>query len=157
MTKNLLVVAVVVILIVLGWYLFNNSNSRDGEENKPGGETKGETVEVTKEVVEDGLQAAVTVDYAWDVKDKPAIRHNIVVKKGSTALAALIKAVGEDNVEFEKLNSSGEVFITSINGVAPSEGKVWIYEIGYLESNVPPNIYKVKEGDKLRFIISVQN
>jgi len=156
MTKNLLVVAVVVILIVLGWYLFNNFNSRDVEENKSSGETKGETVEVTQEV-EDGIHAAVTVDYAWDVKDKPAIRHNIVVKKGSTALAALIKAVGEDNVEFEKLNSSGEVFIKSINGVAPSEGKVWIYQIGYLESNVSPNIYKVKEGDKLRFIISDQN
>ncbi len=154
MIKSIAIVIIIVATIGVGWYLVSNFTPRNNVGIRIDGETKAATSEPVQDVV-DGNRLSVTVDYAWDVKDKPSIRHHISLKKGQTAFDALIKAVGEENVEYRDLAGGSGVFIKSINGVVPSEGKFWLYKIGIFWQEVNADSYKAQEGDKIKFVISI--
>jgi len=149
MIKNLLIVGAVVAIVLIGWYLISNFTPR----NNAGVQEDEEVTTVATEEVEDGLQVAVTVDYAWQVKDQPALRHHVVVKEGATAFSALRKAVGIENIDFKNVGGN-KVVIHSINGVSPSEGRAWLYKIGSFWTDIDVDSYKVEDGDRLKFVIS---
>ena len=99
------------------------------------------------------LKTQITIDYAGFVDKKTEVEE-ISIEDGQTAWDALKKAVGEDNIEYKDYGRDMGIFVTALNGVKPTGGRFWLFNINGNGADVGPSSYKVQDGDKLEFVIS---
>jgi len=101
---------------------------------------------VFAEQVDDGVSVTV---FGTD-EDSPLASETVTdLVEGETATETLLKAIGEENVEFTESNFGR--MITSIKGVAAEGTNFWSFYINGIEAQVGSDVYQVQPGDHLSF------
>ncbi len=95
------------------------------------------------------IDVCIEIDYP-DVEGQPDVEdYRFQIPEGSTALD-MLHAYGEEaNIEIIMSDTSDTAYVTSIGGVAETEGAGWIYEVDDEMTLDAADEYIVKQGDEI--------
>ena len=97
------------------------------------------------------IEIPIKIDYG---NEKQSETKMASVTENASAWKALIIVVGEQNVEYKDYGGELGIFISAINQVKPTGNKFWLFKVNGEGAKVGVSSYKVKEGDRLEFVIS---
>lgn len=141
--RKIFLIIIVSVLAIAGIFVVNNKTVPKYEPSPS----------TTTQAVQKTFNAEITIDYAGQV-NKPVTIIPVTVGEGETAWDAVRGVVGQDNIAYKDYGGDLGIFISSINNVIPQGNKFWLFKVNGEGSKVGVSSYKLKDGDKIEFVIA---
>jgi hypothetical protein len=131
---------IVITLSLVGVYLISSSNDKSSKTN-----SKNENQSVLSQTTSTQVQI--------NVQEK---NYSINFQDGESVFDALKRLQSKDsNFKFEYKQYDFGFMISSMNGETPDSSHFWKFQVNGADSAVGISDYKVKEGDKITFVMDV--
>lgn len=137
---------IVIALSVIGVYMIASGDDKP-KKNNPQNNSQNQAQDVLSQVTAKLIEI--------DINDQKQNKQYFAsFKDGSSAFDALKDLQDQDkSFKFEYKQYDFGVMLTSMNGLKPDSSHFWKFQINGQDSQVGISDYKVKQGDKLTFIL----